>query len=140
MMSVTEHAIGMTMTVQVLHLVGMAVCMRMAVSSMSVIMPGMSVAESEQAHHVDKEAEDTDNQKLLNPAEFCAFHDAFNGLPNKLDTDHHQEDTVAEPGKSVELAPAIGLLRACRPLACDSSSKADNQSETVEKHVYSVAE
>ena len=52
----------------------------------------------------------------------------------------HQEYAIAKPGQRVQCAPTIRLIRAGGPFAGHRGAESDDQCETVEEHVYSIAE
>jgi len=59
-------------------------------------------------------------------SKFFAFNNPFDGLPNELNTDKHQEYTITKPSQSVELSPAKWLVDTGRPFTGYSCTEADH--------------
>lgn len=123
----------------------MVVRMAMIVSAMPVIMSAvpvvvsvMGVSEREEADHVDQEAKRTHDEKLFDTPQLPTFQHTFSGLPDKLHTDQHEEDSISESRKRVEFAPAIRHLRAGWPFGSNSCAKTNDKAQAIEKHMYSV--
>lgn len=105
-----------------------------------MIVPMVSMPESEQPDHVDQKPKRTHDKQLLDTAKLPTLHHAFGSLPDEFHADQHKEDSVSESRERVEFAPAIGHFGASRPLGGDSGAKTDDKSQAIEKHMYSVAE
>jgi hypothetical protein len=105
-----------------------------------VVMAGVRVSKGEQSNHVHQKSKGADDEQFLYMADLLLFDDTFHGLPHKFDADKHQEDSIAKARQGVELPPSIRPVRAGGPLRCDCGTQADNETEAIEKHVYSIAQ
>jgi hypothetical protein len=106
----------------------------------TVRMAMVRVVKCHDAHQIDCETRNADDQEFLDAMHLTARKQSFNSFVDDLHADDHEEDAVGEPRKRVHFAIPVRKSGAGRPLAHDGGTKPDDKSETVEKHVDAVAE
>jgi len=118
----------------------MAVAVIVSFVSMVMSMAVVSVSKCCETHNVDEEAQDTDNQKLIETPKLVTFPKALKSVEDDLNTDEKEKYTVGESGQRIDLSVAIRKACIWPPLAHDRSRQADGETSTVEQHVDTVGE
>lgn len=106
---------------------------------MIVVMPSM-IVEERKPDHVHEQSKNTHDQQFVHMTKLPSFEQTFDCLPCEFHADKHQKDTVAEAGERVQLAPAVRSFGTCWPLRRYRCTETNDQTHTIEEHVYGVAQ
>jgi hypothetical protein len=118
----------------------MRVTMIMTFMPMVMSVTVVSMPKCGQADDVDEEAQDADNQELIEALQLVALPEALRRVEDDLDTDKQEEHSVRESRKRIDLAVAVGEASIGAPLAHDCGCKTHGETGAVEKHVDAVGE
>lgn len=103
---------------------------------MAVVM----VTKRGHANEVHRQTEAAHNEQLSEPLGLPALDDPLHGLYHNFNADEHQKNAIRKAAERLDLSEAIREARTRRPFARHRSKQANSERNTVEEHVYAVAQ
>lgn len=98
----------------------------------------MRMVESHDTDQVHGEPEGAHDYQFDEPAHLSRCLQPLDRLPDDLDRDQHEEDSVREAGERVHFAEPVRVALRRWPLGHDCCAEPDEERKAVEEHVYAI--